>query len=268
VASSERTYEEDGHKPQSSRKAEAPEEREADELPSPDQLPDLRLYSRSTIFYWWPVWVLGYVFAVWTYMQGGYVDIDEVRQDLFHQGSGVGLTFVIVLFFVIIFTNFRLRGIYSVTLLLAIGLTIAVLALVGWWDDVLSFIPYLSVHMNMGFYVVFSTLLLVLWASAFFIFDRIDYYVVRPGQLIRVNRIGGGEETWDARGMLVEERADDYFRHYVLGLGSGDITLTTAGAKNETIYIRNVLFADSKVDVIQKLVAVEPDRLMEDPTPA
>jgi len=85
------------------------------------------------------------------------------------------------------------------------------------------------------------------------------------GQLIRVNRIGGSEATWDARGMLVEERSDDYFRHYLLGLGSGDVTLTTSGARNETIWIPNVVFADHKVDMIQRLVAVEPSRLMPDP---
>ena len=238
---------------------------EAKDLPSPDTLPDLHIYSHSALMYWWPVWLFGYVFAIWTYFKGGYIELDEVRRDLFHQGSGIGLIYVTIMIFVIIFTNFKLRGIYSVTLLLAIGFIVTLFALVGWWDDVLEIVPYISVHMNMGFYIVFSTLLLAIWLLAFFVFDRLNYYVVRPGQLIRMNRIGGGEETWDARGMLVEERADDYFRHYLLGLGSGDLTLTTSGAKNQEIHIQNVLFANYKVDVIQRLVAVEPDQLMPDP---
>jgi hypothetical protein len=240
-------------------------ETRADDLPSPDVLPELRLYSHSTLLYWWPVWLFGYLFAVLTYFKGGYVELDEVRRDIFHQNSGIGLTFVFILFIVILFTNIKLRGIYSLTLILGTGLLVALLALAGWWDDVLAFIPYLSIHMNMGFYVVFSTLLLVTWLLSVFFFDRLTYFVVRPGQLIRMNRIGGGEETWDSRGMLVEERADDYFRHYLLGLGSGDLTLTTSGAKKETIYIPNVVFADHKADIIQRLIAVEPSQLMPGP---
>jgi hypothetical protein len=240
-----------------------PKETEAEDLESPDVLPDVRIYSHSSLLYWWPVWLSGFIFAAVTYFPGGVIELDEVRRDWFHDSSGVGLTYVLILFFVIIFTNIKLRGIYSIVLILAIGLAISLVALAGWWDEVMEFIPYLSVHMNMGFYVVFSTLLLVLWLLMFFVFDRMNYWVVRPGQLTRVARIGGNEETWDTRGLLVEERADDYFRHYLLGLGAGDLTLTTSGGKKETIRIPNVVFADRKVDLIQRLVAVEPHTLME-----
>src|SRR5262245_279403 len=30
---------------------------------------EIKLVSHSTIFYWWPIWVLGYVFAVMTYFE-------------------------------------------------------------------------------------------------------------------------------------------------------------------------------------------------------
>lgn len=234
----------------------------AEDLPNPDDLPTIRIYQHSSLMYWWPVWLTGYIFAIWTWLKGGYVELDELRRELFHQGSEMGLIYVLVLTVVILFTNFKLRGIYSVAFLLAIGLIIALIALAGWWDDILSYVPYLSIHMNMGFYVVFSTILFVAWLLSFFFFDRLVYYIVRPGQLIRVNRIGGDEETWDSRGMLVEERADDYFRHYLLGLGSGDLTINTSGAKSDVIHIHNVLFANRKMKVIQRLVAVEPARLM------
>jgi hypothetical protein len=238
-------------------------ETEAEDLASPDVLPDVRIYSHSSLMYWWPVWLSGFIFAAVTYFQGGVIELDEVRRDWFHDSSGIGLTYVLILFFVIIFTNIKLRGIYSIVLILAIGLAISLIALAGWWDEIMEFIPYLSIHMNMGFYVVSSTLLFVLWLLMFFVFDRMNYWVVRPGQLTRVARIGGNEETWDTRGLLVEERADDYFRHYLLGLGAGDLTLTTSGGKQQTIRIPNVVFADSKVDLIQRLVAVEPNTLME-----
>jgi hypothetical protein len=65
--------------------------------------------------------------------------------------------------------------------------------------------------------------------------------------------------------MIVEERADDYFRHYLLGLGSGDLTLMTSGAKKETISIPNVVFANHKADIIQRLIAVEPNQFIPGP---
>ncbi len=32
---------------------------------------EIRLYSHSDIFYWWPVWVAGFLCALWTYLDGG-----------------------------------------------------------------------------------------------------------------------------------------------------------------------------------------------------
>jgi len=40
------------------------------DLPDPDALPELRIFSRSTIFFWWPVWVTGYILAAITYLGG------------------------------------------------------------------------------------------------------------------------------------------------------------------------------------------------------
>src|SRR5919201_350522 len=31
---------------------------------------EIRIYQHSMLFYWWPVWVLGYVMAVWTWWDG------------------------------------------------------------------------------------------------------------------------------------------------------------------------------------------------------
>ena len=62
--------------------------------------------------------------------------------------------------------------------------------------------------------------------------------------------------------MLFEKHGEDYFRHNLLGLGSGDLCLRTAGANKTTIDVPNVLFVDSKVRKIQRLIAVKPDDLM------
>jgi len=36
---------------------------------------EIRLYSHSDVFYWWPVWALGFVLAFITYLVGGYLAV-------------------------------------------------------------------------------------------------------------------------------------------------------------------------------------------------
>ncbi len=229
-----------------------------EEVSGANRIPELRLYSHTTLLYWWPVWVAGYVMALLTWLRGGTIELDQVRQEWFHPDAALGVTYVLILLLVITFTSFRFRGIYSLALALGFSTLVLLVAWLGWWDEIVDFIPQLSVHMNMGFYLVFSTALMVLWLLAFFAFDRMTYYRIRPGQMTEERVIGGGERTYDARGMLVEQRGDDFFRHAILGLGSGDLKLTTSGATREEIFIPNATSANRKVKAIQRLVAVEP----------
>ena len=107
-----------------------------------------------------------------------------------------------VILLLIVFTNVRLRGINSVVALLAVAFIAVVLAWFGWWDEIAQLIPYLSVHMNTGFYVVFSTGLFIIWALMFFVFDRLTYWRIRPAQMTEEHLIGGGAESFDTNGLL------------------------------------------------------------------
>ena len=71
--------------------------------------------------------------------------------------------------------------------------------------------------------------------------------------------LGGGEESYDSRGMSVMKLRDDMFRHWILGLGSGDMNLAATGARKAEFTIHNVLFIDSKLNRIQTLIAMKPD---------
>jgi hypothetical protein len=73
--------------------------------------------------------------------------------------------------------------------------------------------------------------------------------------------IGGGEQSYDTRGMLFEQRANDFFRHTV-GLGSADLLLITTGARKEEIDIPNVLFANRKIRTMQRLIAIKPEEAL------
>ncbi|MBC8049356.1 MAG: hypothetical protein H7X92_04300 [Chitinophagales bacterium] len=221
----------------------------------------ITLISHSTLLYWWPVWVFGYVCAIITALGGIRASVDEGKSILISSGNALGLTFLTVLLLVILFTNMKLRGVYSAFAILFVAFIAVLFAWLGWWDNIFALIPDLNVHMNVGFYVVFSTVLAIIWALAFFVFDRMKVWIVRPGQLTVKEMVGGGETSYDARGMLFEEESDDLFRHILLGFGSGDLRVTTAGAKREEFYLPNVLFADWKVKQAQNLLSVKPDKV-------
>jgi hypothetical protein len=226
--------------------------------PHKEKVEELRVYSHSTFFYWWPVWVTGYIMAAVTRMHGQTVQIGNTEVWMDHS-KNMGVLFTLVFFLVILFTNITLRGMASVVVILGIAFVSLLLAYMGWWEDVLNWMGRLSIFMNMGFYVFFSSLVLLVWAVSVFVYDRLSYWRVTPGQLTHDAVIGGAQKSYDTRGMVFEKQRQDLFRHWILGFGSGDILISTTGARRETFSIPNVLFVDAKVSAIQKMIAMQPD---------
>jgi hypothetical protein len=222
-------------------------------------VPELRIYSHSSFFYWWPVWLVGYIMALLTYMQGVPVQVGS-RVEMFHPSKNPGVIYAAVLFCVILFTNVLVRGLASVVTVLAILFLTVLFAYLGWWEYILSWLPHLAVHMNLGFYLFFSTLLFVVWFFTIFVFDRMSYWMVRPGQLTHDYVVGGAAKSYDTRGMVFEKLQQDLFRQWIFGLGAGDIHIATTGARREEIVVPNVLFVDWKVRQIQNLIATRPEQ--------
>ncbi|HEY7315003.1 MAG TPA: hypothetical protein VH643_37000 [Gemmataceae bacterium] len=220
---------------------------------------EVRVYSHSTFFYWWPVWLCGYIMALVTRIDGQLVWIGS-SQVWVHRSKNLGVLFTLLFFLVILITNVTLRGLASVVAILALAFGALLLAYFGWWEDVLNWMGMVSIYMNMGFYVFFSTLVLIVWAFSVFVYDRLGYWRVTPGQLTQDTVIGGAQKSYDTRGMVFEKKRQDLFRHWILGFGSGDINISTTGARRETFIIPNVLFVDAKVSEIQKMIAMQPDQ--------
>jgi hypothetical protein len=65
--------------------------------------------------------------------------------------------------------------------------------------------------------------------------------------------------------MSVEKKRDDLFRHWILGLGSGDIHISTTGARQAEFFVRNVLFVSTKLQKIQRLASMKPDEHLPPP---
>jgi hypothetical protein len=225
-----------------------------------EQPQEVIVISHSNFFYWWPVWLVGYIMALWTRFFGGQEVNIGGNLEWIHPSKNPGVIFTLTFFLVILITNVTVRGLSSVVLLLVIAFGILLAAYMGWWDTLLTWFSLLSIHMNLGFYVTFSTLLFIVWAISTFLYDHLSYWRVTPGQVTHEFLIGAASKSFDTRGMVFEKRRNDLFRHWVLGFGSGDINISTTGAQKTSIYIPNILFVDAKVLAIQRLIAMQPDQ--------
>jgi hypothetical protein len=221
----------------------------------------LRIYSHSSFFYWWPVWVVGYIMAFLTYSHGKSDHIDAIAQarEWFHPSNNLGVVYFLVLFLVILITNFSVRGLASGMVILGAILLAVVLAYVGWWDEVFSWFGHLRIHLTLGAYFWFSTLMFAAWVITVFALDRLSYWEFTPGQPTYKSRFGAGSRSYNAQGMGLEKHRDDLFRHWLLGLGSGDLKISTSGATREQIDVPNVLLIGSKVEAMQRLLPEVPE---------
>jgi hypothetical protein len=219
---------------------------------------EVTVYPHSMLLYWWPIWVTGYIMALLTYLQGTTVRFGDVAV-IMHPSKNVGVIYTIVFLLVVVLTNSTVRGVAS-ALVIAVVLAITfLLAYLDLWEDILYAVSFLAMYMNLGFYVFFSTAILIVWALAVFVFDHMESWTFRPGQVVHNMVFGGGSRTFDTVGMSVYKLRSDLFRHWILGLGSGDIHLTPSGANAHEFILPNVLFVGAKLNAIETLVSMKPN---------
>lgn len=219
---------------------------------------EITVYSHSMLFYWWPLWVIGYLFAALTYLEGTTTLFAEATV-IIHPSKNLGVIYTAVFLLVLVMTHATVRGVASLAVITTLLAVTFLFAYLGWWDDVFRAFSGLAIYMNLGFYVFFSTAVLVVWLLSFFVFDRMNYWTFRPGQMIHNMVFGSGAKTYDTHGMMVFKLRDDLFRHWILGIGSGDLHIAATGARKAEFVLPNVLFIGSKIERIQQFVAMQPD---------
>jgi len=249
--------------------------------------------SHSNLFYWWPVWAVGFIMAIATLIDGHLMytvpkgtiatkelkyagDVREglvfpkgepveridttadadVLQPKLHmaKSKNVGVIFCVVLLLVIVITNVPLRGMWSLVVIITIIMLSIIFALAGWWDKIFARLDLLDIRINMGGYLFISTILFGIWLFTLLLFDKQVYIVFEPGQFRVCTEIGGGEKVYDATGLTLERQKGDLFRHYILGLGSGDLIVKTHGAQAHHFDLPNVLFIGRKLQAIERVV--------------
>lgn len=249
---------------------------------------EVEIIAHTMLVYWWPVWALGLLLAGLTWWDGHRLAIvppgtqvvegfDGGREALVLPAdahlpkdkstgkprepttrvasrSGFGVLFVVVLLLVVFITNVPIRGLWSVFVIVTLLLGTIILALADWWDDILEALGRSHVYINAYGYLAISVPLLILWLVVVLFFDRRTYMVFTPGQLRVRQEVGGGEVVFDTLGMVVAKRRDDLFRHWLLGMGSGDLVVKTAGAHPQKIEMYNVLFISQKLKSVQDML--------------
>ena len=220
--------------------------------------PSVTIYSHSALFYWWPVWVCGYVMALITYLYGERYQIGA-DWEMYHPSSNLGVIFFMTLALVILVTNVRVRGLASALVVVSAVLVAVVLAYFSMWDQILGWFGDLKIHLNLGAYFWFSTLVFLIWAVTVFIVDRMSYWYITPGQVTHKFVLGASSRSYDTDNMVLQKHRDDFFRHWVLGFGAGDLHIQPFGARAEEISIPNVLFIGHKIHAIQHMIATEPE---------
>jgi hypothetical protein len=108
--------------------------------------------------------------------------------------------------------------------------------------------------MNAEGYLAISIPLCVIWLFTTFIYDHYTYMIVNQGQIRIRESIGDGEIAVDSSGILLDKKRNDVFRHWLLGLGSGDLHVKTAGPSNIDFQLSNVLFIGTKLSRIQDML--------------
>jgi len=69
------------------------------------------------------------------------------------------------------------------------------------------------------------------------------------------------EQSYDTDNMILRKRQDDFFRHWIISLGSGDLHMHTMGGLGVETNVANVLFVIGKISKIQRLIATKSDVL-------
>jgi hypothetical protein len=166
----------------------------------------------------------------------------------------LGIIFALTLLLVIVITNVPLRGWGSIfVIVVTVGLCIIISLIPGAWQTILDLFYILDIHINAAGYLLLSLVLFAMWAITVFWFDPQVYILFTPGQMKVHEQIGGGETVYDTTGMMTQHLRTDLFRHWILGLGSGDLIVRTAGAQSHEFRFANVLFVGRKLQMIEDL---------------
>ncbi|MDB5309341.1 MAG: hypothetical protein JWO38_3543 [Gemmataceae bacterium] len=214
-----------------------------------EEVDHIVVYGHSSLLYWWPVWLVSFVLAGVTYAEG-----DRSGGVTVSNTNGPGAVFVITLLAVAVSSTVIFRGMVSVVATVSVIAVTVAFAWFGWWGDILGFLGGLEIRINAAGYLCVGVPLFLAWLAVVGLYDRQHYVIFGRGQIRYVLEVGDSEVVMPAEGAIVEKKRSDAFRHWVLGLGAGDLVIRSGGHNTPTIELKNVLHIRRKMAVIDKLL--------------
>lgn len=220
---------------------------------------DLRIHGHSQLLYWWPVWLVGFLAAIWTWADGWQMVLvpsqaqvvndqimlpagGSIYASLVHVARSPipGAVFVTTLLAVAIFSHTWLRGIWALFAAACLVALIFLLSWMEWWNEIFSWLRGLRVYLNLAAYLVLSVPIFLTWFTAVFIFDRRIYLAFSLGQFRIRDELGDEEKSFDAGGVMFEKKPYDWFR-WLVGFGAGDLVIRTGGPAPQVFEMPNVI---------------------------
>ena len=150
------------------------------------------VYGHSALFYWWPLWVAGYVMALLTWLDHDPAVIGN-KTEWFNPSRNLGVIYTLLLLLLIVVTSTKIKGMKA-ALIIAAGAFLALLFVhLDWWEAILGWLGHQSISLSIGFYLFSSSLLFLAWLISVFVIDHMSFWRFRPGQVTH-EYLGGHRE--------------------------------------------------------------------------
>jgi hypothetical protein len=222
---------------------------------------EIRIYSHSNIIYWWPVWLYAAVCWFMTWMYHIKINPDGLKEVNVFPEPWLGFSFLCVFFFVVTFSNLKVRGIFAALVLLIAALVVVLIYFAGGFTRIFGALHLLYIFMNEAFYAVVAIFLFTIWVVVVYGVDHLMYYRIKPGLVSVEHRIGQHHDMdIPTIGMTVRRIVPDLFRHQILGLaflgiGTGDLNCRPGAiSHHEPLVIENVIRLSRKFAAIEKMI--------------
>jgi hypothetical protein len=223
----------------------------------------------SPLLYWWPVWVVGLLMALWTWFDNAHMAL--VPENTMAVGNTLvapagtslegpsvhvarsrvpGVVFTLTLLGIIVFSHLSLRGLWALFSAACLAAAVFLANWLEWWNPLYRWFGLLRVHINLGGYLVISLVLLVAWVLAVFLFDRRTYVVFSVGQVRVHDELGEQEKVYDTSSIAFEKRPYDWFR-WLVGWGAGDLLVRVGGPQPQAIELPNVVRVGKRLNEVE-----------------
>ena len=103
--------------------------------PAVVEQPQVIVYGHSSVLYWWPVWLIGYLMALVTWLHPQLVQIGDNTVE-FYSKTSLGVIYVLVVVVTLLITNTSLHGSVSLIVELSVAFVALLFAYLGWWEDI------------------------------------------------------------------------------------------------------------------------------------